>query len=172
MVILGVLSTFLAFLCTILCSKAFYELLIKWRSERKLTKLKKQIDDIHYSFEELIYFVSLPNQNPDICNVNIDKFHAKPVYRSFIFPVNEGLMVSVNHHKENINIAFMALDSFRIPFLEKLHHQYKLNEKEYEDMRSYVLIHPRTRKSFIEEVYRQIRRDDRILLLDDPVDWI
>ncbi|WP_280768161.1 hypothetical protein [Salipaludibacillus daqingensis] len=172
MLILVILSSFLTLTSVVLFSRSFFQFLIKRRSEKKFTKLHTMINDVHFSFEELTYFVSLPNRNPDIFNAKINHFHAKPVFRSFIFPVHEGLMITVNESDQVLNIAFMDWKHFRIPLLERWRHEQKINEKEYEEMRSYVLMHKRTRKAFIEEAYRQIRRDDRILIVDEPIEGV
>lgn len=169
MVILVVLSSLIALISVVYFSRSFFQYLIIWKSEKKLTKLKISIIDVNFSFEELTYFVSLPNRNPEIFNVDIKKIQAKPVYRSFLFPIHEGLMITVNKSEEDTNIAYMAWENFRIPLLERLKHEQKINEKEYIEMRSYVLIHKQTRAAFINEAYRQIRRDDKIMIVDEPI---
>lgn len=169
MVSLVILSSLITLISVVFFSRSFFQYFITWKSEKKLTKLNTSMKDVHFSFEELTYFVSLPNPNPEIFNVEIKKFQAKPVYRSFIFPVHEGLMITVNKSEQDTNIAYMAWENFRIPLLERWKHEQKINEKEYIDMRSYVLIHKQTRAAFIEEAYRQIRRDDKIMVVDEPI---
>jgi len=170
MLTLVILANFLAIMGVTFLSRPFFQYLIKWKSEKKFASFDTSINDIHFSFEELTYFVSLPNRNPLIFNAEINKFQAKPVYRSFLFPIHEGLMITMNHSTEDTNIAFMACGHFRIPLLERWRHEKKINEKEYEEMRSYVLIHKRTRSVFIDEVYRQIRRDDKILIAEEIIE--
>ncbi|WP_416149775.1 hypothetical protein ACM26V_01900 [Salipaludibacillus sp. HK11] len=170
MIVLVILSCFIVVICSVIFSRVFSEFLIKWKSESKFAKLNTDIQDIHYSFEELTYFVSLPNRNPVIYHSELSHFQAKPSYRSFIFPVHEGLITTLHRGNQDINIAFMSVDQFRIPLLERWRHERKINEKEYMEMKSYVLIHKLTRAAFIEEAYRQIRRDDRILFVEEPTE--
>jgi hypothetical protein len=172
MLTLVLLTNLLVLMSSILLSRPSYQYLIKWKSEKKFAKFNTTIKDVHFSFEELTYFVSLPNRNPKIFHADIKRFEAKPVYRSFIFPVLEGLMITKADSEQNINIAFMAWKHFRIPLLERWRHEQKINEKEYEEMRSYILMHNQTKLAFIEEAYRQIRRNDKIMIVDESAEGV
>lgn len=165
----GAFLTIFCLLSTILLSRPFLTFLIKWSSKKKLVKLNKQVKDIYYSYEELTYFVSLPNRNPDIFQAPLSRFKADPVFRSFIFPEIEGLRIYLKTAEGETHIAYMSSDKLRVPALDRLKHENLINEKEYHNMKLYILIHPVTKKAFIDEVYRQIRRDDRILIIDEPV---
>ncbi|WP_155522730.1 hypothetical protein [Salisediminibacterium selenitireducens] len=137
------------------------------KSDRILTRLGKQPDDIPFSYEELTYFISLPNRDPEIYHSDRDKYLATVDYEGYVFPEVHGLMIELNKNEKTVQVAYLSLELLRAPVLERWKYEGKITESEYKDLRTFILSHSLSKQLIIEEVMKQVRRDDRILFIDE-----
>ncbi|UCZ54850.1 hypothetical protein LGQ02_08940 [Bacillus shivajii] len=159
-VLIIVMMFILASISLIMLSRPFMYYVLKWKTENKLTKHNKKLTELHFSYEEMTYFVSLPNSTPLIKEAKREQLKAVPDFTSFIFPKVKGLKMQVQSEEDQILIAYISIDQFRLPFFDRLLHDKKMNERQYYEMSAYTLLHPNTKKLFLDEVYRQIHRND------------
>ncbi|MFA9558996.1 hypothetical protein ACERII_16930 [Evansella sp. AB-rgal1] len=138
-------------------SRPFMYGILRWKTERKLKKFHANLKDVHFSFEEITYFVPLPNRTPLLAEASMENIVTEPDFASFIFPEIKGLKIYVRKNKLEQLIAYISIDHFRLPYIDKLLYEKKINEQEYLEMSGYILLHPNTKKAFIEEIYRQMR---------------
>lgn len=158
-----------------ICAMAVTFLFSRWmlikvnelKSARILSRLGKQPEDIHFSFEELTYFISLPNRDPDIYNAELLRYVASTDFEGFVFPDVYGLMIELKSNDKSIQVAYLSLELLRAPVLERWKYEKKITDSEYRDLRVFVLCHSLSKRLIIEEVMKQIRRDDRILFIDE-----
>lgn len=163
----GMILIMLALSVTILLSRYLMRFMVRIKCQRLLEKLSIKVEDIHFSFEELTYFISLPNRNPDFYDAKQDQFRTDIEFEGFIFPEIKGLMIELFNLQEYHQVAYMSLELLRIPILERWRYEKKISIQEYYELRAFILTHSNASKLFIEEVIRQIQRDDRILFIDE-----
>ncbi|WP_181186058.1 hypothetical protein [Alkalicoccus urumqiensis] len=64
--------------------------------------------------------------------------------------------------KEEVRVAMMTHSRFKVPVLERMRFDGDVSEREFDMMKSCMLINRHTRSAFETEVYRQIHREDFI----------
>ncbi|AOM82861.1 hypothetical protein [Salisediminibacterium beveridgei] len=165
----GLILVMLALIISIVLSRVTQKIVLMKKCERLLKQISVQIESIHFSFEEMTYFISLPNRNPEIYDAEAIQYRTHVEYDGLIFPEIRGLMIELNIDGEDHQIAYMSLDLLRIPILERWQYEKRISSQEYHELRAAVLMHSNTSKLFVQEVIRQIQRDDRILFLDEDL---
>lgn len=144
---------------TILGSKYFYFMYLKYFTNKTLEKLNYNLKDLKYSYEEIIYFVPLPSNNPIISNSSRNDLYVKKELISPIYPSIKGIKVILKNKKDkDILIAYLAKDNFRLPTLDKLLFYKKIDINTYSKIVSYKLIHPVTIKEILDEIYIQLTK--------------
>ncbi|WP_088104223.1 hypothetical protein [Halalkalibacter urbisdiaboli] len=151
----GLIVFLLAFVIMYMSRPCLY-VVLRWKTERRLRGLGVKLHDIHFSFEEMTYFVPLPNRLPLLANATLDQLVAEPDYTSFIFPKLNGLKIYVRKEKEELLIAYISIEHFRLPYFDKLLYEGKINERQYLEMSAYKLMHRSTSDDFLKEVYRMM----------------
>ena len=151
---------FLFAIAIIFYSRPLLYAVLRWKTERRLISFKMQLKDLHFSFEEMTYFISLPNRMPLLKNASEDDINTEADYTSFIFPEVKGLKIYVEKNKEEMLVSYMSMENFRFPYLDKLLYEEKINVRQYKEMSGSILLHPHTRNEFKKEVYRQISGSD------------
>ena len=138
-------------------SRYFYMVEVK-KTARKL-KASHQISplELNYSFEQMIYFHSLPSNIPIIKNAKIENLSIVFSYRSFVFHRLQGIKVYVKNGKESVLLAYLATDDFRFPTLDVLQKEGNIDAAAYLKIATYRLMHPKTLQEITEEVYNQMR---------------
>ncbi|MMZ60653.1 hypothetical protein D3C76_493230 [compost metagenome] len=155
-VIIAVL-TFVGLL--LLSSRFFCFIEMKLVAVRITKSLGLNIVDLDYSFEQIVYFVSLPSNIPILKNANPEDLVVKLDYRSLFYPRLMGVKIFVKtaDHDENIIISYLPTKDFRLPILDQILKQGKINEDDYLKISTCKLIHQTTLKEIAEEAYKQIR---------------
>lgn len=166
MIVYGLILGILTLIISIFFSRKTQKIVFEKKCERLLRKLSVEMEHIHFSFEEMTYFISLPNRNPEIYDAEVEQYRTYTEYDGFIFPEIRGLMIELFINGAEHQIAYMSLDLLRIPILERWHYEKKITSQEYDELRAAVLMHDNTSNLFVDEVIRQIQRDDRILFMD------
>ncbi len=147
----------LLFIFTILLSSKFFyigELKIFARRISSLYGL--DIINLDFSFEQMVYFVSLPSHSPIMKNVELSDIHIEYDYTSLFLPELSGIQVYINVESEKMLIAYLATKDFRVPKLDQMQEQRKINSTGYLKISSYKLVNQKTIKEITNEVYNQI----------------
>lgn len=167
MIYIGLVVVLFAMTSTFLLSRWIIVIVNEIKSERILRRLGKQADDIPFSYEELTYFISLPNRDPDIYHADQEQYLATIDYEGYVFPEIHGLMIEMIKKEKTIQVAYLSLELLRAPVLERWKYEEEISDGEYKDLRTFILSHSHSKKLIIEEVIKQVRRDDRILFIDE-----
>jgi hypothetical protein len=146
----------------IFTSRVFYLMELK-RFTRKMTRqLGLDILDLSYSFDQMVYVVSLPSSIENIKNANKNDLLIELEYTSYFFPELIGIKIylEIDHGKQTI--AYLPIKSFRLPKLDELLEQGKINEADYLKISTFKLIHETTLNDISEEVYKQLMYNKNI----------
>lgn len=135
----------------------FYCLELRWAARRLARKLGLDILNLAYSFEQIVYFVSLPSNIPNIRLASPENLVIKLDYRSLFFPRLFGLKMYLQTDKERIVLAYLPIKDFRLPALDKLQEEGKIKESDYLKMSTCKMIHPTTLKEISDEVFKQLQ---------------
>lgn len=141
----------------LISNRFFYYVEMKTVAVRITKSLGLNIVDLDYSFEQIVYFVSLPSNIPDIKNAKQEDLVIKLDYRSLFFPRLVGIKIYIKTDQENIMISYLPIKDFRLPVLDQILEQGVINEDDYLKISAYKLIHQRTLQEIAEETYNQIR---------------
>jgi hypothetical protein len=145
------------FLLGVLFSKAGYKLILKHSSSKKLLRLGYKLEDVKFSFDRMVYTVSLPTNQPDIMRANKEQFLASEEFGSMIYPQLSGIRVLLNAGHGNAQlIAYLPIEQFRLPLLDQLLLDGKIKAEVYRQICACILILPSTKQEMIGEVYKQI----------------
>lgn len=148
---------FLYILIVIGTGRYFYCLELRAASRRLTRKLGLDILKQDYSFEQIVYFISLPSNMPAVRHAGRDNLIIKLDYRSLFFPRLSGLKIYIQAGHERIAVAYLRIKDFRLPALDQILEQGRINESDYLKMSTCKLIHPVTLNEISDEVYRQIQ---------------
>lgn len=141
----------------LISNRLFYYIEMKTVAVRITKSIGLNIVDLDYSFEQIVYFVSLPSNIPNIKNAKQENLVIKLDYRSLFFPRLVGIKIYIRTEQEDIIISYLPIKDFRLPALDQILEQGKINEADYLKISTYKLIHQRTLQEIAEEVYNQIR---------------
>ncbi|ACL70878.1 hypothetical protein [Halothermothrix orenii] len=157
-VLLALLNISIFLAIVIGASKYFYFTYLKRFTTKILHKYNYTLDDLKYSFEEIIYFVTLPTNNPLIINSSLDDLYIEKEFISHVYPTINGLKIILKTpDSRDMLVAYLARDKFRIPLLEKMVYVGKIDSQTYTRMTAYKLVHPHTINEIKEEVHRQLK---------------
>lgn len=141
----------------VLTGRYFYILEVKAAAKKLKTSLQVNALDLNYSFEQMIFFHSLPSNIPAIKNAKKENLVIEFEYRSAIFQQLQGIKIYVKSKKDTILLAFLPTSDFRFPTLDSLYNKGEINKAEYLKIATYRLIHPKTLNEITEEVYKQMK---------------
>ncbi|SDF60247.1 hypothetical protein SAMN04488542_11391 [Fontibacillus panacisegetis] len=141
----------------LLSSRFFCFVEMKSVAVRITKSLGLNIVDLDYSFEQIVYFVSLPSNIPTLKNAKQEDLVIKLDYRSLFFPRLTGIKIFIKTEEENIIISYLPTKDFRLPVLDQILEQGKINRDDYLKISTYKLIHQTTLNEIAEESYKQIR---------------
>ncbi len=148
----------LLFVLTIVVSgRYFYGLELRTKANKLTRSLGLKIAELDYSFEQIVYFASLPSNIPTIRNASRANLVIKLDYKSLFFPRLSGLKIYIKTDTERIILAYLPIKDFRLPSLDPLLEQGKIDESDYQKISICRLIHPATLKEISEEVFQQIQ---------------
>ncbi|MEK4513366.1 hypothetical protein EJP82_08855 [Paenibacillus anaericanus] len=141
----------------ILSSRFFYSMELQ-AVTRRLTKSHGfQILKLDYSFEQIVYFVSLPTNIPTIRNAKQEDVVIKLDYRDLLFPRLLGIKIYIKTDMKHIILAYLPIKDFRLPALDQILEQGKIDGQDYLKISTYKLMHKTTLEQISDEVYKQIQ---------------
>lgn len=146
------------FLLTLLVSSRFFYLLeVKYSGKKIVNSLHINILELNYSFEQMVYFYTLPSNISIIKEATIENITIDFDYDSLLFSYLKGIKIHVQSDHEKILLAYLAAKDFRLPSLDLLLEEGKLDNASYLKVSIYKLIHQQTLDDITEEVYKQIQ---------------
>jgi hypothetical protein len=135
----------------------FYILEVKTATRKLMDSLNVNLLELNYSFEQMVFFHSLPSNIPTIKNASKENLSIEFSYNSPLFRKLQGIKIYVKRDGETILLAFLATSNFRLPRLDLLQNQGKINETDYLKIATYRLIHTQTLNEITNEVYKQMK---------------
>ncbi|SDC29982.1 hypothetical protein SAMN05421734_10682 [Pelagirhabdus alkalitolerans] len=151
------ISLLLAFGVTIMTSKYFYFLNITKTTENLLNKYCTKLEDLDYSFEEIVYFYSLPSHISAINQATKSQFKIKLDYSHFLMTQLNGVYIEIESDHASIMLAYLPVDDFMLPFLDELLNAKKIGPRTSQKVSQAKLIHPDTLNEIVNEVYNQVQ---------------
>ncbi|QMV41228.1 hypothetical protein [Cohnella cholangitidis] len=145
------------FIIGLLFNRKNYSLALRLFASRKLMRLGYKLEDVKFSFDRMVYTVSLPTNQPDIMRANKENFAIVEEFGSWIYPQLNGIRVVLNPGQGNAQlIAYLPIEQFRLPLLDQLLLDGKIKAEVYRRICACILILPSTKDEMIGEVYKQI----------------
>ena len=133
-----------------------YFWLLNLIARKKLDKLGYKIEDLNFSFEQIVYLVSTPSSNYKLNDLKSD-YEIEKLRVSTLCPAIDMLkIVAHTQTGEKINLALIKKDKFPVPILDTLVYHDKINQWEYDLFISYIFSHPRTHDLLLEEVKTRV----------------
>ncbi|WP_226676330.1 hypothetical protein [Mesobacillus jeotgali] len=152
-----ILATLVFFMVSALTSRPLYNLSQKHYSNRVTAHYGFKVSDLHYSYDQMIYFISMPTTLPYIKNALKEDLVIEQDYSSYFFPVLKGIKISLKQNSENMYLAYLPIGNFRLPHLDKLQHEGTIDEQTYLRISTSKLLDPGTLQEVREEVYKQLQ---------------
>lgn len=151
------LAIILTTLIIMFTAKYFYLLHVHMVTNRTLRKHKVVLSELHYSFEQIVYFHTLPSQIEAINKANRSQFSLKYDYDEFIFIKLNGIYIEIETDHEPIIIAYLPMENFMLPFLDEKINEGSIDHPLSKKVSLAKAIHPDTSKEMINEVYNQVQ---------------
>lgn len=140
-----------------LTSRPFYDFSMKKYTKRVTSKFGFKVSDLHYSYDQMIYFISLPTTLPYVKAADKDDLLIEQDYSSFFYPVLKGIKISLKSNGQKLYLAYLPIGNFRLPHLDKLQQEGGIDEQTYLKISTSKLLHPKTLTEVREEVYKQLQ---------------
>ncbi|WP_423406865.1 hypothetical protein AABM38_13280 [Heyndrickxia sp. MSNUG] len=140
-----------------LTSRPFYDFSMKKYTKRVTSKFGFKVSDLHYSYDQMIYFISLPTTLPYVKAADKDDLIIEQDYSSFFYPVLKGIKISLEFNEQKLYLAYLPIGNFRLPHLDKLQQEGYIDEQTYLKISTSKLLHPKTLTEVREEVYKQLQ---------------
>lgn len=145
------------FIATILLTGRYFYFWELKSFTKKITRLLGlNILNLDFSFEQMVYFISLPSNLPIIKNAKKEDIEIEFDYASLFFPMLAGIKIVIKTDPEKRILAYLTIKDFRLPTLDQLQENGKIDEAAYLKISTYKLIHPSTLKEISDEVYKQL----------------
>jgi hypothetical protein len=152
------LMALLAFLlAAALTSRPLYDFSMKKYTKRVTTKFGFRVSDLHYSYDQMIYFISLPTTLPYVKSTVKEDLIIEQDYSSFFYPVLKGIKIYLKYNGHKLYLAYLPIGNFRLPHLDKLQQDGGIDEQTYLKISTSKLLHPKTLTEVREEVYKQLQ---------------
>ncbi|MEQ6378441.1 hypothetical protein RZN25_16640, partial [Bacillaceae bacterium S4-13-56] len=152
LLMIGVYCSLLVF-----SSRYFYILDIKFFGKKIMKALQLNVLELNYSFEQMVYFYSLPSSIPVLKYADKNDISIGFDYDSLLFRHLKGIKIYVSHGNEKVVLAYLSANDFRLPSLDLLLEEGKLDEDSYLKISIFKLIHPNTLEEITDEVFKQVQ---------------
>lgn len=140
-----------------LTSRPFYDFSMKKYTKRVTSKFGFKVSDLHYSYDQMIYFISLPTTLPYVKSADKEDLIIEQDYSSFFYPVLKGIKIFLKFNGQKLYLAYLPIGNFRLPHLDKLQQEGSIDEETYLKISTSKLLHPKTLTEVREEVYKQLQ---------------
>ncbi|MCT8139447.1 hypothetical protein H1D32_18095 [Anaerobacillus sp. CMMVII] len=158
MIELVFISSIVLFLATIVISnRHFYYVAMKHTAKHFEKKFGFSIEKMSFSFEHMVYLVKLPSNSPLFKNVNIEQIEINYDHTSYMFPNLKGISVNLIVDKDKVTLAYLTIDNYRSPLLDKLLKEGRIDSETYRKISTCKIIQSKTQETIIKEVFRKIQ---------------
>lgn len=140
-------------------SRPCYRLILRSIAKREAARLNVSLQDVSFSFDQMVYFIALPTTVPEARDASKDELVIEPYYESYFFPEVNGIQVSVKSGQDTIAIAYLPLGDFSLPILDRYVETGVIDERTNRIIRAHMIIHERTSRAIRDEVYHQLHED-------------
>ncbi|MDZ5473997.1 hypothetical protein SM124_19945 [Bacillus sp. 31A1R] len=147
----------LFFLTMILFSSQFYIFATRNYTKAVSKRLGFKVKELHYSLDQIIYFISLPSNLPEVRNAKIEDLVIEQDYSCYLFPKLKGIKIWIHSNKNRLELGYLPIENFRLPSLDKWENEGKISDETNFKISICKLIHPKTIKEIREEVFKQIQ---------------
>lgn len=145
------------FVVSLFCSKYGYKFHLLLRTKFKLKRAGYRLEDVKFSFDRMVYTISLPTSQPDIMRADKESFRIVEEFDSWIYPRLKGVRILLRPGLGNAQlISYMPMEEFRQPLLDQLLLEGEITEGAYRRISACKLMLPSTKAEIIDEVYKQI----------------
>ncbi|MBW7476368.1 hypothetical protein K0T92_16665 [Paenibacillus oenotherae] len=153
----GILLLIAAF--ALLSSRYGYSLNLRMFAKRQMKRFGyKSLKDLKFSFDRMIYAIPLPTNQPSIKQAKMESYRIVEDFDSWIYPQLNGIRVLLTPKQgEELLIAYVSTEQFRMPSLDQLLIEGKINRTTYRRISATKLTMLSTKTEIIEEVYSQIQ---------------
>jgi|GEM_PF-5913453 len=145
--------------CILLTSQPCYRFVTGNLARRHAAILGVSLKDVSFSFDQMVYFIALPTTIPEVRDAVKEELVVEPYYDSYFFPEVNGVQVSVKSESAVIPIAYLPIDDFSLPVLDRYLETGKINERANRTIREHMIVHDRTLEAIREEVYHHLHED-------------
>lgn len=152
-----ILASLIFFMASAFTSRPLYKLSQKHYSNRVTAHYGFKVSELHYSYDQMIYFISMPTTLPYIKNALKEDLIIEQDYSSYFYPVLKGIKISLKQNGENMYLAYLPIGNFRLPHLDKLQQEGTIDEQTYLRISTSKLLDPGTLQEVREEVYKQLQ---------------
>jgi hypothetical protein len=152
-----IIATLFFFIASALTSRPLYNLSQKLYANRVTVQYGFRVSELHYSYDQMIYFISMPTTLPYIKNALKEDLIIEQDYTSYFFPVLKGIKISLKQNEDNLYLAYLPIGNFRLPHLDKLQQEGTIDEQTYLRISTSKLLDPGTLQEVREEVYKQLQ---------------
>lgn len=142
----------------LLGSRWGYLLYLQLFTKGQLKRLDNtSLEDLKFSFDRMVYAIPLPTNKPAIVQAEKERFHIVEDFDSWIYPRLNGVRVLLKPKQgEELLIAYMSADQFRVPILDRLLIDGNINRQIYRRISATKLTMLSTKEEIIGEVYSKI----------------
>lgn len=143
----------------LLTSQPCYRFVTGNLARRHATALGVSLKDVSFSFDQMVYFIALPTTIPEVRDAAKAELVVEPYYESYFFPEVNGVQVSVKSGSAVTPIAYLPIDDFSLPVLDRHLEAGKINERVNRTIREHMIVHDRTLEAIRDEVYDHLHED-------------
>ena len=155
---LTVAAVLLFLVLSLLFSRQLWQRYLHHFSRRCLQQLGYTYGELKYSFEEIIYMVSLPTPNPVLQQATVNNIHIEVEHGSLLYPTARALrVVFTDRHGVRQLLAYLSFDRFHVPILDEANALKKIKDSDLTKVSIFLFHHPKIHREIIEEVLRKLR---------------
>ena len=156
----SVMMMAVTFIATILfTSRPCYRFVTGNLARRHAAALGVSLKDVSFSFDQMVYFIALPTTIPEVRDAIKDELVVEPYYESYFFPDVNGVQVSVKSENAVVPIAYLPIDDFSLPVLDRYLETKTIDERVKRTIRAHMIVHERTLEAIRDEVYHHLHKD-------------
>ncbi len=154
LLLLNIIAFTTVFLIT---TRPLYLRSLRIKAERVSKRIGLSLNDLVYSYEQMVFFTALPSHLPQLKQADISDITLKLDYHSMFFPRLKGVKVIVTKGRHPFDLAYLPIKDFRLPALDRLSSESHLSDKEYLMVSSYIASNPKTLLEIKEEVFHKMQ---------------
>lgn len=152
------ITSIVLFLATIVMTdRYFYHFSMNLRETHFEKKYGYSIANMSFSFEQMVYLVKLPSNSPVFKKAKKEHLSIDYDYSSYLFPYLKGISVNLKSNNEQVALAYLAIDNYRSPVLDKLLKEGTINLNTYRKISTCKIRHPKMKEVIVEEVFRKLQ---------------